>query len=280
MLMSYAEAIAMATEKFAACSASPKIDAQVLLQHVLNKPLSYLYSWPQKQLSKQQFASFQSLIEQRQKPTPIAYLVGYKEFWSRNFKVSADTLIPRADTELLIEKALTFIQNKPKYSVLDLGTGTGCIAITLKLECPAISVFAIDNRLPTLKIAQENAHQYKADIHFLHSHWFEKIPTDIRFDLIVSNPPYIHPQDKHLHQGDLVAEPINALISEDEGMSDIKKILLESKNYLKPNGILLFEHGYNQKQAVYDALHKNGYINISQHHDYNGLPRVSCGVIP
>ncbi len=261
-------------------SDSPQLDAEILLTHVLGKSRSYCRTWPEKSVSSEHIKLFKTLVALRLKPTPIAYLTGFKEFWSRNFKVNEHTLIPRPDTELLIEHALHFLSTQKTIPrVLDLGTGTGCIAITLKKEYPHCEMYASDISSHALTLAQENALILEAKVTFLHSSWFELIPKQ-PFHLIVSNPPYIAQGDTHLQQGDLPAEPITALTSGKEGLDAIHTIIHQAISFLAPEGMLMLEHGYDQKQAVYDLLQQTGYQEIKQHHDLSQHARVSTGIKP
>lgn len=261
-------------------SDSPQLDAELLLTHAINKPRSFCRTWPDKELNVDQVLAFKELIQLRLKPTPIAYILGYKEFWSRDFIVNESTLIPRPETELLIEKALDFLNTKSKpQSILDLGTGTGCIAITLKLEEERHNIVAVDYSSEALNIAKKNAHNLRADVSFIESNWFQNIPIQ-QFDLIVSNPPYIPKHDKHLSQGDLPAEPISALASGEDGLDDIQLISSNSWQYLNTGGMVLIEHGYDQKESVSNILIDNGFESIKQFNDLAGQARLTSGIKP
>ncbi|MCK4841770.1 MAG: peptide chain release factor N(5)-glutamine methyltransferase, partial [Methylococcales bacterium] len=241
------------------------------------KPRSHLRAWPEKILSKQAYNQFLSLLSQRQQGIPIAYITGSREFWSRDFKVTTDVLIPRPDTELLIELSLELINNKTQTHILDLGTGSGIIAITLAAERPELKFMATDLSEPALKIAKENAasHQIK-NIRFIQSNWLEQIPPS-QFDLIISNPPYIAVNDSHLSQGDVRFEPENALIADQDGLKDIKNICHQALDYLAPNGTLLIEHGFEQKIAVQAIFKTFAYSNVKTHNDLSENPRVTTG---
>ncbi|NOQ15332.1 MAG: peptide chain release factor N(5)-glutamine methyltransferase [Methyloprofundus sp.] len=256
-------------------SDSADLDVEVLLCHVLEKNRSYLRTWPEKQLDKSQLAQFTHLLKQRQQGQPIAYITGMREFWSRDFYVNPDVLIPRPDTETLIELCLQLIQHKPDAKLIDLGTGSGAIAITLAAECPRLKVTAVDSSLKALHIAQKNAQlNQTTDIRFLHSDWLAQVAHE-SFDFIVSNPPYIDPDDPHLAQGDVRFEPSSALIAEQQGLQDIIHISEQSQLQLNNGGYLILEHGYNQKQCVHDILQQHHYQNIHCLHDLANLPRVS-----
>jgi len=256
-------------------SDSADLDAEVLLCHVLEKTRSYLRTWPERQLNKAQINQFAKLLKQRQQGQPIAYIVGSREFWSRDFYVDANVLIPRPDTETLIELCLQLIHHKPDASLIDLGTGSGIIAITLAAECPQLKVTAIDSNEAALAVARKNARlNLTPNIRFLRSDWLSQLSHE-SFDFIVSNPPYIEPNDPHLSQGDIRFEPNSALIAEHQGLQDIRLISEQSQHHLNKNGYLIMEHGYNQKQSVCDILQKNHYQNIHCLHDLSNQPRVS-----
>ncbi len=271
------ELLAAATLKLTATSDSAALDSEVLLGFILKKDRCYLRAWSEKKPTNEQIIAFNNLIKQRVKGLPIAYLTGLREFWSREFKVNADVLIPRADTELLIELSLPLIPKNKSYKVLDLGTGSGIIAITLAAERPNAYIVATDVSLSALKVATENAAIYDVKhIYFQQSNWFTKInPT--KFDLIISNPPYIAINDLHLQQGDLRFEPQLALIAKDNGLKDISTIVNVAVDFLKPNGQLLIEHGYQQQQAVENIFQRGFYHSIQSYTDLSRLPRVSSG---
>jgi len=259
-------------------SDSPLLDAEILLTHIINKPRSYCRTWPEKTIADKHIKRYEDMISLRLKPTPIAYLIGHKEFWSRDFKVNPSTLIPRPDTELLIEHALIFLTSTQDYpSVLDLGTGSGCIAITLKKELPACTVTATDISLEALTLARSNAETHQTDINFMTSSWFEAIEHR-SYDLIVSNPPYIAHSDSHLLQGDLPAEPLTALASGEDGLNAIKVLTQQASFYLNIGGMLMIEHGYDQKQAVFALFKQHGYQNIQQHNDLGDQARLTSGI--
>ncbi|NYT46952.1 MAG: peptide chain release factor N(5)-glutamine methyltransferase [Candidatus Methanofishera endochildressiae] len=263
-------------------SDSADLDVEILLCQVLNKNRSYLRTWPEKLLSKAQLNQFTQLLEQRQQGQPIAYITGTREFWSRDFMVDPNVLIPRPDTETLIELCLQLIKQKPNASLIDLGTGSGIIAITLAAEYPQLQVSAVDSSYEALQIARKNAQLNQTpNINFLHSNWFDKIEVaHQRFDFIVSNPPYIAADDQHLQQGDVRFEPNSALIAEQQGLADIMHISEQSQHYLSHGGYLVFEHGYNQKQSVHEILNQYHFQNIHCLHDLSGQPRVSYAQKP
>ncbi|CAD6875155.1 peptide chain release factor N(5)-glutamine methyltransferase [Methylomonas fluvii] len=267
-----------ANEQLSRTSETAMLDAEVLLCHCLNKNRSFLRAWPEHQPSEEQIAQFQILVEQRAQGTPVAYLTGQREFWSRNFKVSPDVLIPRPDTELLIELSLSLLPTDQPCKIIDLGTGSGIIAITLAAERPLTQVFASDLSSAALDVARYNAQQLKAgNVRFAQSHWFDNI-EETGFDLVLSNPPYIADNDPHLTIGDVRFEPDSALISPDNGLQDIRQLAEQARTHLKDQGQLLIEHGYNQQTEVQAIFHECGYRQINTHADLSGNPRVTSGI--
>jgi len=258
-------------------SDSSLLDSEVLLAHALNKARSYLRAWPEKTLSNKEHQAFWQLIGQRRAGQPVAYLIGEREFWSRSFIVSPGVLIPRPDTELLIDIAQQRFSSEQTFSVLDLGTGSGIIAITLALEFKNAVITAIDASSEALTIAKKNAQLLAAkNIDFILSDWFEQL-ADKKFDLIVSNPPYIDPTDPHLSDGDVRFEPTSALVSEQQGLQDIEQIISGAQHFLKSNGIILFEHGYQQGKQVEKLLRSSGYKLTEQFQDIQGHTRATLG---
>ncbi len=256
-------------------SDSPMLDAEVLLCHVLDKDRSHLKAWPEKQLQPEQLARFSQLISQRQQGAPVAYLTGSREFWSRDFKVSPAVLIPRPDTELLIELSLDLLSTKSNPKIIDLGTGSGIIAITLAAERPDLEVVATDLSKEALAIARQNAINYQIqNIQFIHSSWFNNVSAS-KFDLIISNPPYIAANDPHLSEGDVRFEPDSALIAENNGLKDIQNIADNARQYLNKKGSLLIEHGCDQEKEVQSLFKAFDYSNIKTHNDLSGNPRVT-----
>lgn len=257
---------------------TPVLDAEVLLLDVLNKTRSYLRSWPEQELTPEQHAAYQALISNRKSGQPIAYLTGKREFWSRDFNVTPDVLIPRPETELLIELSLAILPTNQSSRILDLGTGSGIIAVTLATERPGAHVSATDISPKAFRVAVENAKQHRVEnIQFFLSNWFDNLPQG-EFDLIVSNPPYIAEDDEHLQQGDLRFEPKTALISSERGLKDIRIIVESSFKCLVPGGCLMVEHGYNQQKEILNLFHSFGYKNIKSHTDLSGQPRVTSGL--
>jgi release factor glutamine methyltransferase len=270
-------ALQQATSKLQGLTDSPKADAEILLAFVMQKPRSYLRAWPERMLETSSNERFWRFIQLRMQGTPIAYLTGYREFWSREFKVTPDVLIPRPDTELLVDLALQSIPKAFNGQLLDLGTGSGIIAITLAAERPHAQVTATDRSFAALEIARFNAKRYQIDnIRFFQTNWFKGLATQ-HFDVIVSNPPYIAENDSHLSQGDLRFEPLTSLCSGQDGLADIRLIIEQSLEFLKSEGRLLVEHGYDQGQSVQKIFRDLGYDNIETFNDLSGQARVTLG---
>ena len=275
--MNIQQALQQASKDLAESSQTALLDAQVLLTHVLRCNTAHLVAWPEKELSEQQQTLYRQLIEQRQQGLPIAHLTGQREFWSLNFAVDNSTLIPRPETETLVEYILTKFSNDKTLTLLDMGTGTGAIAIAIASERPAWTIVASDISEQALKLARSNSDQHQtSNITFVQSDWFENIITD-KFDIIVSNPPYVATDDPHLQQGDVRFEPQSALSAGKTGMDDIEHLCTHAKNHLANNGWLIVEHGYNQKQSVADCFAKNGFTEIEQQKDLSGHTRMTAG---
>jgi len=270
-------------------SGSARIEAQCLLQAVLQVNRAYLLTHPEQILGAEQQAHYAALLERRLRGEPLAYILGEREFFGLNFKVTPATLIPRPDTELLVELALQRIpkplpaspcqgRSVDKYRVLDLGTGSGAIALSIAHVRPNIEVTAVDASQEALEVARENARRLDiGNVRLLRSDWFAAL-ADERFDLIVSNPPYIADGDAHLVQGDLRFEPCAALASGADGLDDIRRIVAGAKEHLHPGGWLLFEHGYDQAGRVRELLGAAGYTEVFSARDLAGIERVSGGL--
>ena len=275
--MNIQQALQHASQSLAESSPSARLDAQVLLTHVLQCNTAHLLAWPEKKLNKEQISSYQQLIQLRQQGQPVAHLTGLREFWSLNFSVNDSTLIPRPETETLVEFILDKFSDREKIKLLDMGTGTGAIAIAIATEKPGWKIFASDVSADALNLARCNSNSHQTNnISFVQSDWFTKIKHN-DFDIIVSNPPYIAADDPHLLQGDVRFEPKSALLSGINGMDDIEHLCQHAKNYLTQNGWLIVEHGYNQKQLVSDCFAKNGYVEIEHKNDLSGHIRMTAG---
>ncbi|WP_432462922.1 peptide chain release factor N(5)-glutamine methyltransferase [Agarivorans sp. QJM3NY_33] len=256
---------------------SPQIDARVLLQYVLQCEPAYLMTWPERHLTQAQWDDYQYWVFKRQGGQPVAYITGLREFWSLPLKVSAATLIPRPDTEVLVELSLKKVTNQADTEIVDLGTGTGAIALAIASELPLAKVYACDVRLDAVELARENAQGLDLErVDIRQGSWFSPFEGQ-RFNLIVSNPPYIDPQDPHLQQGDVRFEPSSALTAELRGLADIQHIISSAQAYLKPGGWLLLEHGFDQKEAIQQRLTAEGFVQVFTAQDYGGMDRVSGG---
>ena len=266
-----------ASDKLADISDSARLDAELLLAHCIDKNRTYLHTWPEKTLDKIQLNRFHSLVEKRITDYPVAYLLGKKAFWTFEINVTPDVLIPRPETELLVELALNKIRRTKQAKILDLGTGSGAIALALATELKDATIIATDYSEAALKVAKKNAIELQLDknITFIKSNWLEAI-SEKDFDLIVSNPPYIDPEDHHLKET-IRHEPLQALISNDRGMQDIEKIIEQSHSFLKTNGCLIMEHGFDQAEKTSKLLSKNNYSEIQSFVDLNEHWRVTLG---
>ncbi len=279
--------------------ATARVEVQMLLQHVLGVAHSYLLTYPEQELDEKQFTNYQVLLTRRLSGEPVAYLTEMREFYGLNFKVTPVTLIPRPDTELLVEQALQHIpppsathlplthagegqrpgSGKEAFQILDLGTGSGAIALSIAHARPDVEVTAVDDAQNALALARENAKVLNAgNVRFVLSNWFEELHGE-HFDLIVSNPPYIPTGDEHLTQGDLRFEPRSALASGKDGLDDIRHIIGQAKLHLNPHGHLLLEHGYDQAALVRSLLQQGGFTGVKSWCDLSGIERVSGGVL-
>jgi len=266
-----------AIKQLEAVSDSAHLDVELLLCSVINKDRSFLRAWPEHELNQQQLSSFQQLLKQRLQGKPIAHILGERGFWSLNLKVTSDTLIPRPDTERLVELALDIIPDDAQWKILDLGTGTGAIALSLAKEKSTCFITATDQSIAALDVAKQNAEDNKiSNIEFIQSDWFANLDNQ-QFDMIVSNPPYIKETDPHLQQGDVRFEPLSALTSGEDGLNDIRTIIKNSQQHLTEKGVLLIEHGYDQADAVCHLLSATNFTQVSNFKDDNGNPRVSIG---
>ncbi len=253
------------------------VDVRLLLQQVLNVNHAWLISHASDVLSAAQIDAFNILFQRRLAGEPMAYILGQREFYGLDLKTTSATLIPRPDTETLVEAALTKISVDKNYSVLDLGTGTGAIALAIASKRPLANITAVDFSDEALKVAQENAAALNLNhVTFKQSSWFSEL-TRQQFDLIVSNPPYIAKDDVHLNQGDLRFEPISALASGADGLDDIRIIVTQAPQYLNRNGWLMLEHGYDQAAAVARLLADRGFAQVSHALDLAGIQRVTVG---
>jgi release factor glutamine methyltransferase len=256
-------------------SDSSKLDTEILICFVIEKPRSFLLTWPEHKLSTSQAKKFAELMLRRVQGEPIAYIVELREFWSLPLQVSPATLIPRPDTEVLVELVLTHHQ-AVELSCLDLGTGTGAIALALASERPQWQIEAVDYSDEAVALAKVNADNLAlTQVHIYQSDWFNQVADDKRFDIIVSNPPYIDEHDYHLNEGDVRYEPKSALVAADHGLADIKVIAHQALNFLKPGGFLYIEHGFEQSKMVQKILADLAYSEIQTIKDYSHNDRVT-----
>ncbi|WP_431686405.1 peptide chain release factor N(5)-glutamine methyltransferase [Hahella sp. NBU794] len=258
---------------------SPKLDAEVLLAHVLGKGRTYLISHNDSLLDEPALQAYQRLIAERETGRPVAHLIGKREFWSLEFQVSPATLIPRPETELLVELVLE--EALPAGAkLLDLGTGTGAIACALAHERPDWRLTAVDLSQDAVELATANVQSLGlANVQCLRSNWYEAI-ADEQFHAIVSNPPYIDALDVHLKQGDVRFEPASALVAADHGLADIRVIAAGGERHLLAGGLLAVEHGYDQGAAVREIFSDAGYVGVRTHQDLAGHDRITLGRLP
>lgn len=255
-------------------SPSAALDADLLLCHVLGKPRSYLFTWPERQLSPEHQADFACLLGRRVAGEPVAHLIGEREFFGHVFRVTADTLIPRPDTETLVEKALS-LDLPAEARVVDLGTGTGAIGLSLSLSRPEWHVSLVDLSEAAVQVAAENAHRLGVVVTCLQGSWLSPCPGP--FDLIISNPPYIEESDHHLDEGDVRFEPRSALVAPNKGLADLAAITQQAAGKLVAGGWLLLEHGFEQGEAVRALLTQAGFVQVNTTQDLGGNDRVTFG---
>ncbi|WP_042283629.1 peptide chain release factor N(5)-glutamine methyltransferase [Citrobacter sedlakii] len=257
-------------------SDSPRRDAEILLEYVTGKGRTWILAFGETELTDAQRQQLAALLARRRRGEPIAHLIGEREFWSLPLFVSPATLIPRPDTECLVEQALARLP-AASCRILDLGTGTGAIALALASERPDCDVTAVDRMPEAVALAQRNATRHAiTNVRILQSDWFSALAGN-QFEMIVSNPPYIDEQDPHLSQGDVRFEPLTALVAGDQGMADIKHIIERARAVLMPEGMLLLEHGWQQGTAVRDAFVRAGYHDVETCRDYGDNERVTLG---
>ena len=255
----------------------PRAEVRMLVSHVLQRDTAWLVAHDDDIASPDEQRRIESLAAKRAQGEPMAYLLGEREFFGRTFACSPAALIPRPETEHLVEQALTLIEDTACPTILDVGTGTGCIAITLSMERPNAQVSALDVSADALELAKKNAARLGANnIKFIESNWFSAVATDAKFDLIVSNPPYIVPGDAHLTEGDLRFEPAIALADAVDGLESYRQLASGAIRHLQDGGWLIVEHGYDQGESVPALLRKNGFTDVSTQHDLAGHPRVTA----
>ncbi len=255
-----------------------ELEAQFIMQHVLKESSSNLIIKKNEIVLKKDIANIENIIRQRLDDLPLPYILKEWDFYGHTFRISKDTLIPRQDSELLIDIILQKYDLNSPLEILDLGTGSGIIGITLAKNFKKSNVLLADISIKAIKVAKKNIEaNYLQNIHYVHSNWFENVDNTM-FDIIVSNPPYISKEDPHLKQPELIKQPQVALVSDDEGLQDIKVIVGNASGYLRKMGILLIEHGYNQANKVKQIFTDNKFNQIEQHKDINNKIRVTVGV--
>ncbi|EOL9019932.1 peptide chain release factor N(5)-glutamine methyltransferase [Cronobacter dublinensis] len=257
-------------------SESPRRDAEILLGFVTGRTRTFILAFGETSLADDELTRLDALLARRVQGEPVAYLTGQREFWSLPLEVSAATLIPRPDTECLVEQALARLPTAP-CRILDLGTGTGAIALALACERPDCQVTALEVVPEAVALARRNAQRLGIDnVTVLQSHWFSAL-ADARFSLIVSNPPYIDGDDPHLTQGDVRFEPKSALVAPDAGLADLDTIITGARRFLENDGWLLVEHGWRQGGAVRELFTRAGYHGVETCRDYGGNERLTLG---
>ncbi len=257
-------------------STTAELDAQILLCWVIKKPRSWLFAYPDARLNEEQVRQFESLVLRRQQGEPVAYLVGSKGFFDLQLEVCPDVLVPRPETECLVDYVLSHGNQASSAQILDLGTGSGAIALALAHACPSWSVVATDVSEAALVVAERNRQRVGCDnVTLVRSDWYAALSQTQRFDVIVSNPPYVAQQDPHLSR--LAFEPLSALVSGSDGLDDIRLIIEKAPNFLVDNGLLLIEHGYDQAERIVMMAKKRGFKEVCSHTDLAGVDRfVVC----
>ena len=276
--MNYEQAVELAVSRLTPITDCAKLDAQLLLCHACSINQTTLIAHPKHDLNQRQQKLFNAILHRRTEGEPLAYITGEKEFWSLDFKVNKHVLIPRPETELLVELSLESITNKKFPRVLELGTGSGAIAISIARDREDCTIIATDISREALKVATKNAKHHEVNIKFIQSDWFDNITSE-KFDLIVSNPPYVSKDDPKLCQFVSLYEPTQALISKKAGLFALEHIINHAKNFLTPTGTLILEHGFQQAvqvQSIFDCMQ---YKNIATHKDIANLPRATLAHI-
>ena len=260
-------------------SPTARLDAELLLAAALGKSRSFLHTWPERIVPSDAALTFADYLQRRRGGEPVAYILGQQGFWKLDLEVAPHTLIPRPDTELLVETALELLPSTPA-KVLDLGTGSGAIALALASERPAWQGTAVARVVEAVALAERNRQRlHVQNVTVLRSHWFDAL-KDHRYTLIISNPPYIAAADPHLVAGDVRFEPASALVAGTDGLDDLRVIITQAPQHLEAGGWLMLEHGYDQAQAVRDLLLAQGFVEVHSRMDLGGHQRISLGRLP
>ncbi|MDE0733286.1 MAG: peptide chain release factor N(5)-glutamine methyltransferase [Gammaproteobacteria bacterium] len=278
MSLSISEALSE-SKQLAGYSDSSRLDAELFLAAALNCSREYIYTWPNDEVSRRQLNTYHSYLERRRGGEPVAYILGRQAFWDFDLTVNESVLIPRPETEQLVEWAIDLLSccSSDCVHIADLGTGSGAIALALASTNHFWQLSAVDVSEDALKVARMNAEELNlTNIDYIHASWCDGFTQD-KFDLIVANPPYVAKGDPHLREGDLPFEPELALISDESGKADIRRIAQSSREFLKDDSWLLLEHGYDQKQEVEIILKSLGYKDIECRQDYAGIDRMTIG---
>lgn len=261
-------------------SPTARLDAELLLAAALGKPRSFLHTWPERIVSTEAALAFAGYLQRRRTGEPVAYILGQQGFWKLDLEVAPHTLIPRPETEMLVEAALELVPAFAPAQVLDLGTGTGAIGLALANDRQQWKITAVDRVLEAVELAERNRQRLQlANAEVLNSHWFSALEGR-QFDLIISNPPYIAETDPHLSMGDVRFEPGSALTSGPDGLDDLRTIISEAPAHLSPGGWLLLEHGYDQGPAVRELLIRHGFERIQTRRDLGEHERITFGCVP
>jgi len=261
-------------------SPTARLDVELLLAAALGKPRSFLHTWPERIVSTEAALAFDGFVQRRRKGEPVAYILGQQGFWNIDLEVATHTLIPRPETEMLVETALELLPGPIAHRLLDLGTGTGAIALSLAKERAQWNITAVDRVDEAVELAERNRQRLHLDnARVLSSHWFSAVEGE-RFDLILSNPPYIASNDPHLDEGDVRFEPSSALVSGTDGLDDLRVIVSQAPAHLQAGGWLLLEHGYDQGPAVRELLVQHGFEQIQTRRDLGDHERITFGRVP
>ena len=261
-------------------SPTARLDAELLLAAALGKPRSFLHTWPERIVSSEAAQAFDGYLQRRRTGEPVAYILGLQGFWNIDLEVAPHTLIPRPETEMLVETALELLPGAIAHRLLDLGTGTGAIALSLAKDRPQWTLTAVDRVEDAVELAERNRQRLHLDnARVLQSHWFSAVDGQ-RFDLILSNPPYIAASDPHLVEGDVRFEPSSALVSGDDGLDDLRLIVSQAPAHLEAGGWLLLEHGYDQGPAVRELLNRHGFEQIQTRRDLGDHERITFARVP